>query len=434
MNDFFKLKERNTSVSTEILAGFTTFLTMVYIVIVNPAILSNTGMDFNAVFIATVLASVVATVIMGLFANLPIALAPGMGLNAYFAFSIVIGNNIPWQTALGAVFIAGLIFTLLSLSNFRHLLINAIPSNLKYAITAGIGFFITFTGLQSAGIVVDSPDTLVTIGELAQPMTVLSIIGVIVSLLLMAYNVKGFLFIGMIITSILASFYGFFDITNGLVALPTGLEKTAWQMDISGVFSQGLYAVIFTFLLITLFDTTGTMIGVAEQAGLMKDNKFPKARWAFLADAIGTTFGSMVGTSPTTAYIESTSGVAVGGRTGLTAIVVCILMLMTLLFSPVIQALASIPAITAPALIIVGFFMMNGLRNIDWKDLAEAFPAFLIFITMPLTYSIATGIGIGFIVYLILKLMRGKGREVHPVMYLFAVLFFIQLGFFTHHA
>ncbi|MDU0205128.1 NCS2 family permease [Paenibacillus sp. MAH-36] len=432
MNSLFKLKERGTTVPTELMAGVTTFLTMVYIVIVNPGILSKAGMDFHGVFIATVLASIVATLIMGIFANYPIVLAPGMGLNAYFAFSVVGGSGVSWQTALGAVFVAGALFIVLSLTSFRYMLLDAIPTSLKHAITAGIGLFITFIGLQNAKVIVASPSTLLTLGDLREHMTSLTIIGLIVSLILMAYQVRGFLFFGMLITAVLAWIMGLLTMPGSFVAAPTGLSATAFQLDIKGVFSGGMYAVIFTFLLITLFDTTGTMLGVAEQAGLLKDNKFPRSRGALLADAIGTSTGALLGTSPTSAYIESSSGVAVGGRTGLTAITVCVLLALTLFFSPIIAVLASIPAITAPALIIVGFLMMNVLRKIEWQDLEEAFPAFLIVVLMPLTYSIATGIGIGFIVYPVLKLLRGKRSDVHPIFYLFAVLFFIQIVFFSH--
>ncbi|MGG2201367.1 MULTISPECIES: NCS2 family permease [Paenibacillus] len=432
MKSLFKLEERGTSISTELMAGVTTFLTMVYIVIVNPGILSKAGMDFHGVFIATVLASIVATLIIGVFANYPIVIAPGMGLNAYFAFSVVGGSGVSWQVALGAVFVAGILFVLLSLTSFRYMLLDAIPSSLKHAITAGIGLFITFIGLQNAKIIVDSPATLITLGNLKEPMTMLTIIGLAVSLILMAYQVKGFLFVGMLITAILAWFLGLLHFPDAWVSWPTGLAATAFQLDIAGVFTNGLYAVVFTFLLITLFDTTGTMLGVAEQAGLLKDNKFPRSRGALVADAIGTTAGALLGTSPTSAYIESSSGVAVGGRTGLTAVTVSVLLALTLFFSPTVAVLANIPAITAPALIIVGFLMMNVLRKIDWHDLEEAFPAFLIVVLMPLTYSIATGIGIGFIVYPILKLVRGKRKDVHPIFYAFAVLFFIQIVFFSH--
>jgi len=432
VDSWFKLEERGTTVSTEIMAGITTFLTMVYIVIVNPAVLHIAGMDFDGVFMATILASALATLIMGIFANYPIAIAPGMGMNAYFSYSVVLAGGHSWQVALGAVFLTGIIFLLLSLTKFRYILIDSIPTSLKHAITAGIGLFISFIGLQNAKIVIASPATLVTLGNLAEPITLMTIIGLVISLILMVYRVQGALFAGMLITSVIAYYRGMLVLPESLFMLPHGLENTAWQMNVSGVFEQGLYAVVFTFLLITLFDTTGTMLGVAEQAGLLKDGKFPRVRGALLADAVGTTVGAALGTSPTSAYVESSSGVAVGGRTGLTAVVTAILLLITLFFAPIAKMLASIPAVTAPALIIVGFFMMSGLRSIDWNDLEEAFPAFLIVIAMPLTYSIATGIGVGFIVYPILKVLRGKGRTVHPILYIFAILFFIQLGFFSH--
>jgi AGZA family xanthine/uracil permease-like MFS transporter len=432
VNSWFRLAERGTTVSTEVMAGITTFLTMVYIVIVNPAVLHMAGMDFDGVFMATILASALATLIMGIFANYPIAIAPGMGMNAYFSYSVVLAGGHSWQVALGAVFITGIIFLLLSLTKFRYILIDSIPTSLKHAITAGIGLFISFIGLQNAKIVVASPATLVTLGNLTEPITLMTIIGLVISLVLMVYRVQGALFVGMLITSAIAYCKGMLVLPDSFFMLPHGIENTIWQMNVTGVFEQGLYAVVFTFLLITLFDTTGTMLGVAEQAGLLKDGKFPRVRGALLADAVGTTVGAALGTSPTSAYIESSSGVAVGGRTGLTAVITATLLLATLFFAPVAKMLASIPAVTAPALIIVGFFMMGGLRSIDWNDLEEAFPAFLIVIAMPLTYSIATGIGIGFIVYPVLKLLRGKAGTVHPILYIFAILFFIQLGFFSH--
>jgi len=432
MESWFKFKERNTSIRTELLAGITTFFTMVYIVIVNPGILSQAGMDFNGVFVATVLASIIGSLIMGLAANYPIVIAPGMGLNAYFAFSVVGGKGVSWETALGAVFVAGMLFILLSLTSFRFMLLDAIPASLKHAITAGIGLFITFIGLQNSGIIVSSPATLLTLGSLAESKTMLSIVGLIVTLILMAYRVKGYLFIGMLITGIIAGISGLLKLPDKLISLPSGLSSTFFQMNIGGVFTNGLYAIIFTFLLITLFDTTGTMLGVAEQAGLVKGGKFPRARGALLADAIGTTTGAVMGTSPTSAFIESSAGVAAGGRTGLTAVTVSVLLGLTLFFSPVIAALATFPAITAPVLIIVGFLMINVVSKIDWNDFEIAFPAFLIIVILPLSYSIATGIGVGFITYPILKSVRGKWREVHPIFYLFAVLFFIQLAFFGH--
>lgn len=432
MEKWFKLKERGTTIPTEIIAGLTTFFTMVYIVIVNPGMLSSTGMDFNGVFIATVLASIIGTLIMGLGANYPIVIAPGMGLNAFFAYSVVAGYGVSWQVALGAVFIAGQLFVILSLTSFRYMLLDAIPASLKHAITAGIGLFITTVGLQNAGIIVASESNLIALGNLSEPMTMLTIIGLLITVVLMSYNVKGYLFIGMVVTAIIAWFMGLLHMPESIVSMPTGLSSTAFQLDIAGVFSSGLYTVIFTFLLITLFDTTGTMLGVAEKAGLIKDGKFPRSRGALLADAVGTTSGALLGTSPTSAYIESSTGVAAGGRTGLTAVVVSILLALTLFFSPLIGVLSGISAITAPALIIVGYFMINAISQVKWTDVEEAFPAFLIIILTPLSHSIATGIGVGFIFYPLLKLLRGKGKEVHPIFYIFAILFFIQLVFLEH--
>lgn len=432
VNEWFKFKERGTDVTTEIIAGLTTFVTMLYIVIVNPAILSKTGMDFNGVFIATIAATMIATLIMGVFANCPIALAPGMGLNAYFAFAVVLGTGVAWQTALGAVFIASVIFLILSFTKFRYILIDAIPMSLKQAIAAGIGLFITFIGLQNSKIIVDSPATLVTMGNLAEPMTLLTVVGIVITLILMMYRVKGALFVGMIITAMIAYFMGFVTVPEQFFVMPSGLSATAMQMDITGVIDGNLWAIVFTFLLITLFDTTGTMLGIGEQAGLIKDGKFPEVKSALLADAFGSTIGAMLGTSPTSAYVESGAGVAAGGRTGFSSVVVAILFVFILFCAPIAQMLASVPAVTAPALIIVGFFMMNGLRKIDWSDMEEAFPAFLVIFMMPVSYSIAIGVGMGFIFYPLLKLVRGKGSQVHPIMYVFQILFIIQIGFLSH--
>lgn len=432
LKEWFKFSERKTDFSTEIIAGMTTFVTMVYIVVVNPAILSKTGMDFNGVFVATILASMIGTLIMGIVANYPIAIAPGMGMNAYFAFAVVLAMGVAWQQALGAVFIASVIFMILSFTKFRNSLIDAIPISLKQGITAGIGLFITFIGLQNAKLVVGSPATLVTLGNLEDPMTFLTVIGLIISLVLMVNRVKGALFLGMILTAIIAFFQGLLVLPDTFFSMPSGLDKTFLQMDIQGVFDGGLYAIIFTFLIVTLFDTTGTMLGIGEQAGLIKEGKFPNIRGALLADAFGSTFGAILGTSPTSSYVESGAGVAAGGRTGFTAVVVALLFALVLFCAPIAQMLASLPAVTAPSLIIVGFLMMNGLRKIDWNDMEEAFPAFLVLLMMPLCYSITTGVGIGFIIYPLLKIFRGKAAQVHPLMYIFMILFIVQLGFLNH--
>ncbi|GGE06475.1 guanine/hypoxanthine permease PbuO [Marinithermofilum abyssi] len=431
MDRFFRFAENKTNLRTELLAGFTTFLTMVYIVVVNPAILQKAGMDFGAVFVATVLASVISTLIMGLFANYPIAIAPGMGLNAYFAFSVVGQSGISWQSAMGAVLVAGIIFLLLSFTQFREGLIRAIPSSLKFGITAGIGLFIAFIGLKSAGIIVGDKVNLVGLGDFHHPMTVLSLVGLLITLVLMTLRVNGALFFGMLATAVIAWAFGLFQLPAQWVTMPPSMAPTIGVAvtSIPDVISHGLYAVVFAFLLVTLFDTTGTMIGVAEQAGLMKNGTFPRMKPALLADAVGMSAGAVMGTSPTSAYIESSAGVAAGGRTGFTAVVVSVLLLGTLFFEPLVSKIAALPAITAPTLIIVGCFMMSGLSKIAWDDFDEAFPAFIVMLSMPLTFSIATGIAFGFITYPLLKIVRGRFKEVHPLLYLFMVLFILQLTF-----
>ncbi|WHZ56889.1 NCS2 family permease [Metabacillus hrfriensis] len=432
----FKLKENQTTVRTETLAGLTTFLTMVYIVVVNPIILADAGVPFDQVFTATIIAAIVGTLWMALAANYPIAIAPGMGLNAYFAYSVVGGHQVSYQIAFASVFVAGILFLILSLTPFRKKLIEAIPSNLKYGITAGIGLFIAFIGLRLTGIVTDHPENLVTLGDLTSPPVILALVGLAVTLVLMSLNVHGALFFGMIITGIIAFFTGELSFKEGFVSMP-GLPEGFIILNpveaIGQVIQHGLYAVVFSFLLVTIFDTTGTMIGVAQQAGLMKGNELPNARKALLADSAATTVGAMFGTSPTTAYIESSAGVAAGGRTGLTTLTVAVLFGLTAFFSPLVGAVSGIAAITAPALIIVGSLMMGNIAKINWNEIDEAFPAFLVIISMPLTSSIATGIALGFISYPLMKIAKGKWKEVHLFVYIFAVLFFIQLVFLGGH-
>lgn len=432
----FRLQENQTNTKTEILAGITTFLTMVYIVIVNPIILADAGVPFDQVFTATIIATVAGTLWMGLFANYPIAIAPGMGLNAYFAYSVVgTHGNISYTTAFAAVFIAGLIFIILSLTPFRKNLIEAIPENLKHGITAGIGLFIAFIGLRLTGIIQAHPTNLVALGDLHAPGAILALVGLAVTLVLMVLRVNGALFFGMIITGLIAFFTGQLSFDQGFVSIPTlpdGLIVLNPIEAFSEVIQHSLYAVVFSFLLVTIFDTTGTMIGVAQQAGLMKGNTMPRAREALLSDSIATTIGAMFGTSPTSAYIESSSGVAAGGRTGLTSVTVAVLFIVAAFFGPLVSAVSGIAAITAPALIIVGSLMMGSISHIKWDQLDEAFPAFLIILSMPLTSSIATGIALGFISYPLLKVVKGQWRQVHPLLYLFAVLFFYQLAFLPH--
>ncbi|MFB1081490.1 NCS2 family permease [Jeotgalibacillus sp. JSM ZJ347] len=431
----FHLKENNTTVKTELLAGFTTFMTMVYIVVVNPIILSSAGVPFDQVFLATIIATVIGTLWMALAANYPIAIAPGMGLNAYFAFSVVGTNtNITYEVAFAAVFVAGVIFTILSLTSFRKKLIEAIPDNLKHGITAGIGLFIAFIGMRMTGIIVAHPDNLVALGDLHSSSVILAFTGLAVTLILMALNVNGALFIGMIFTGAVAYFTGQlqFDGVLAVPSLPEGIIIANPITAFGDVIQYGLFAVVFSFLLVTIFDTTGTMIGVAQQAGLMKDKTMPRARQALLADSIAATAGAMVGTSPTSAYIESSSGVAAGGRTGLTNVTVAGLFIVAAFFGPLVGAVSGVSAITAPALIIVGSLMMGSISHIKWGEIDEAFPAFLIILSMPLTSSIATGIALGFISYPILKIVKGKWREVHFLVYLFAILFAYQLVFLPH--
>jgi AGZA family xanthine/uracil permease-like MFS transporter len=432
----FKLKENQTNTKTELLAGITTFFTMVYIVVVNPVILADAGVPFEQVFTATIISAVVGTLWMALFANYPIAIAPGMGLNAYFAYSVVGGGqNINYETAFAAVFIAGIIFVILSLTPFREKLIDAIPENLKHGITAGIGLFIAFIGLRLTHIITAHPTNLVGLGDLKSPSAALAIVGLAITLILMVLRINGALFFGMIITGLIAFFTNQLSFDQGFVSLPSlpkGLMVGNPITALSDVIGHSLYAVVFSFILVTIFDTTGTMIGVANQAGLMKNGKFPRARQALLSDSIATSIGAMFGTSPTTAYIESTSGVAAGGRTGLTSLTVAVLFILSAFFGPLVSAVSGISAITAPALIIVGSMMMGSIAKIKWDELDEAFPAFLVILSMPLTSSIATGIALGFISYPLLKIAKGKWREVHPLLYVFAVLFFYQLAFLPH--
>ncbi|WP_260285821.1 NCS2 family permease [Peribacillus aracenensis] len=427
----FKLKERNSNIRTEVLAGLTTFLTLAYIIVVNPMILSDAGVPFDQAFTATIIAIIIGTLSMALLANYPIVIAPAMGLNAYFAYSVLGTHDISYTVAFSAVFVTGIIFILLSLTSFRSKLIEAIPNNLKHAISAGIGLFITFIGLRLSGVVTQHESNLVTLGSFRDPNVALTLVGLVITIVLIVRNVQGAIFIGMIVTAIIAFFTGQLEI-NGLVSapsLPEGIIVANPITSIADVINYGLYGVVFSILLVMLFDTTGALLGIVRQAGLLKDNKLEKSGSAFFADSIGTTVGAMFGTSPTAASVESSAGVGAGGKTGLTALVVAILFLMTAFFSPLIGAVSNVAAITAPSLIIVGSMMIKSINEIDWTHFDESFPAFLVIVAMPLTSSIANGIALGFISYPILKMARGKFQEVHPFVYMFAVLFLYQLIF-----
>ncbi|MCY9138618.1 NCS2 family permease [Peribacillus frigoritolerans] len=427
----FKLKERHSNIKTEVLAGLTTFLTLAYIIVVNPMILSDAGVPFDQAFTATIIAIIVGTLCMALLANYPIVIAPAMGLNAYFAYSVLGTHDISYTVAFSAVFVTGIIFILLSLTSFRSKLIEAIPNNLKHAISAGIGLFITFIGLRLSGVVTQHESNLVTLGSFRDPSVALTLVGLVITIVLIVRNVQGAIFIGMIVTAIIAFFTGQLEI-SGLVStpsLPEGIIVANPITSIADVINYGLYGVVFSILLVMLFDTTGALLGIVRQAGLLKENKLEKSASAFFADSVGTTVGAMFGTSPTAASVESSAGVGAGGKTGLTALVVATLFLITAFFSPLIGAVSNVAAITAPSLIIVGSMMIKSINEIDWTHFDESFPAFLVIVAMPLTSSIANGIALGFIAYPILKMARGKLREVHPFVYMFAVLFLYQLIF-----
>lgn len=406
---FFKLREHGTDVKTEVLAGLTTFLTMAYIVFVNPDILSLTGMDRNAVFVATCLAAALGSAIMGLVANYPIALAPGMGLNAYFTFTVVKGMGVSWETALGAVFLSGVVFIAVSLFKVRELIVNAIPHGLKLAISAGVGMFLAIIALKNAGVVVAHPATYVTLGNVHDPRVLLAILGFVLILALEHRRITGGVIIGILTVTGLAIAMGLQQ-WHGLVAPPPSLEPTWMKMDIAGALNTGLLAVVFVFFFVDLFDTSGTLVGVSHRAGLLDEHgRLPRLKKALLADSTAIVAGAAFGTSSTTAYVESAAGTAVGGRTGLTAVVVAILFLAALWLSPLA---GSVPAYaTAPALMYVAVLMARGLAEINWDDLTESAPAVMTAFAMPFTFSIADGIAFGFITYAALKLLAGRFRD-----------------------
>ncbi|WP_421617178.1 NCS2 family permease [Brevibacillus sp. TJ4] len=452
MRKYFEFDKLGTNYRREIIAGITTFLAMSYILAVNPFILSGADLppelkanypEFNAVFTATALAAAFGTLLMAFLARLPIAQAPGMGLNAFFTYTVVLTMQIPWQQALAGVFLSCLIFLILSLTGIREAIVNAIPQSLKYAVSAGIGLFIAFIGLKNAGIIVADDATFVALGHLtffqdnltpeqvvAAKNALLAVFGLILTAVLMTRKVPAAIFVGMVATAVIGMFFGLVAVPDRIFDLPPSMAPTfgaafEYLFDPSTLFTVHMLIVVLTFLFVDFFDATGTLIGVANQAGLLKDGKLPRPGRAFSSDAMAGMAGAVMGTSTTTAYIESAAGVAAGGRSGFASVVTGLLFLLALFFSPLLAVVTS--AVTAPALIIVGVLMASHIAKIAWDELEEAFPAFLTILMMPMTYSIATGLAAGFIVYPVLKVLKGKAREVHPAMY---VLFLVFLAYF----
>jgi AGZA family xanthine/uracil permease-like MFS transporter len=433
MERYFKLADKGTSIRTEVIAGITTFLTMAYIIFVNPSILSTTGMDSNAVFVATCLAAAIGSAVMALWANWPIGMAPGMGLNAFFAFTVVGAMGFTWQQALGAVFISGIIFLILSATGIRRWLVAGIPVSMRSGVAAGIGMFLGIIALQSSGIVVNSDATLVTLGDLTNPGTLLTIAGFFIIVALDAMRVTGAILIGILVITVAAILLGVTQF-GGIMSMPPAIGPTFLQLDIMGALHYGIFHVILVMVLVEVFDATGTLIGVAKRAGLLKEGPAhtnPGLSRALMADSTAITVGSMLGTSSTTAYVESAAGVQAGGRTGLTALVVAVLFLLAMFFAPLA---GSVPAYaTAPALLYVATLMVRELSEIAWEDVTEAAPAVLTALVMPFTYSIANGLAFGFISYAVIKLLTGKASQVHAATWIVAALFVIKFAFFGGH-
>ena len=429
LEKLFQLQAHNTNVRTEMLAGLTTFLTMAYILFVNPAILGETGMDKGAVFVATCLAAAIGSAIMGLVANYPIALAPGMGLNAFFTYTVVLHMGHTWQVALGAVFISATLFFILSVFRIREWIINSIPLPLRSAISAGIGLFLALVALKEAGLVIANPATLVGLGDLTSPGPLLAILGFFLIVALEAKRVTGAVMIGILVVTGIAIAIGITPFA-GILSMPPSIAPTFLQLDIMGALDVGMISVIFAFLFVDLFDNTGTLIAVAKRAGLMsKDGHLPKMGRALLADSTAAMSGSLLGTSTTTSFIESAAGVTAGGRTGLTACVVAVLFLLALFFAPLA---GTVPAFaTAPALLFVAVLMTSGLAEIDWDDITVAAPVVITALSMPLTFSIANGIAFGFISWVVIKTLTGRWQDLNPALVVLAALFVIKFGFFT---
>jgi AGZA family xanthine/uracil permease-like MFS transporter len=433
---YFLVRENRSDLRTEARAGVVTFLTMSYIIFVQPAVLGQAGMDFGAVMAATCIASFVGCMIMGLAANYPIALAPGMGINFYFTYTVVLGEGMSWQQALGAVFISGIVLILLTVFKIREMIINVIPDFLKNGIAVGIGLFIAFIGFVQGGIVEDNPGSLVQLGRLASLPALFTFCGLVLIAILLQRGVKGAILIGMLVMSVLGIPLGVVEF-KGIVALPPDIAPTLFKLDIRGAWDMGFMTIAAVFVFVDLFDTAGTLVGVGQQGGFIRDGKLPRANRALLPDAVATAAGALAGTSTVTCYIESAAGVAEGGRTGLAGVVAGLLFLLALLFSPVAHMIGggyvarpgvTLYPITAPVMIIVGCMMAANVTRIDWRQWDEALPSFLILIGMPLTYSIADGMALGFVSYPLIKIFTGKGRDVHWCLYLIALVFALRYG------
>lgn len=423
----FHLSENNTTVRRESLAGLTTFVSMAYILFVNPSVLGTAGMDRGAVFTATALSAIIGCLLMGFLANYPIAIAPGLGDNAFFTYSVVLAMGIPWQKAMAGVFVASVLFTVLSFMKVRELVINAIPQDLKYAMAAGIGIFISFVGLQGGGIIVASKSSLVELGSLTVPTTWITIFGVLLIAVLMAKKVPGAIFIGLVATTLIGLLTGLVKMPSHIVSAAPSLAPTfgVGIEYLSTIADPTMWAVVLVFLLVSFFDTAGTLVGLAQEAGLMRDNRMPRIGRALMADSLSMLSGAVMGTTPTSAYVESSAGIAVGGRTGLTAVVTGLLFVLSLAFSPLLAVVTT--QVTAAALIVVGVLMVSALKDIKWNEFEIALPAFLVVIGIPLTYNISYGIAFGFLTYPLLMVAAGRRKEVSGVMWTMLLIFVVML-------
>ncbi|MFC1726254.1 NCS2 family permease [candidate division KSB1 bacterium] len=438
LEKFFKLSENNTSVRTEAIGGLTTFMTMAYIIFVQPSMLSQGGMDFGAVMMATCISAAIGTLIMGIYANYPIALAPGMGENVFFTYSVILGLGVMWQQALGVVFISGVLFFLLTIFKIREKIMDSLSVSLKNAIAVGIGLLIAVIGLADAGIIKNNPAAIATLGDIGSKPAVLAVTGIVITLILYIRRIKGAILIGMLLTAIIGIPMGVVKY-HGIVSMPPSITPTLFKLEIVSILNMSFVSIIVVFLFMDVLDTIGTLVGVSEQAGFIKDNKLPRAHKALMADAVGTMSGALLGTSTITSYIESAAGVEAGSRTGLSSVFTGLLFLFAIFFYPLVQAIGGgyqieggtiLYPVIAPALILVGAMMMKNVGKIKWDDLTESLPSFLIIIGMPLTYSPADGLAFGFIVYPVCKLAAGRGKEITWFVYLMAALFLARYVFF----